>query len=276
MGFRRFLGRVEKGRLGPPSYEEAVGRVGRGGVNGERGRMVDDELEYLREFDLVFVVDDSGSMSMEGRWRQVGEVLAGIAPVCAKYDEDGIEICFINSSLTGRGCNSEDVLDVFEKVSPGGGTRMGRRLEMLLEPYMLDVERGCFERRRLLTGGVGMDEVQAVRIPKKKNVIVITDGQFADDVGSVVLDYARRLDECHAHPAQLGIQFFQVGTDLAAEQFLRRLDDQLVGGSRQGRCRDLVDHFASGGRQLEGVEQVMKVVLGAIHRMWDNQDTVVG
>ncbi|KAJ6276550.1 hypothetical protein J3E71DRAFT_348035 [Bipolaris maydis] len=55
---------------------------------------------FLRSFDTIFLVDDSGSMA--GRsWRETQEALAAITPICTAHDEDGIDLYFLNHSDSG-------------------------------------------------------------------------------------------------------------------------------------------------------------------------------
>lgn len=44
----------------------------------------------------MFLVDDSGSMA-GSLWREAGKALADVARVAAQYDDDGIDIHFLNS-----------------------------------------------------------------------------------------------------------------------------------------------------------------------------------
>lgn len=49
-----------------------------------------------RGYDTVFLVDDSGSMA-GALWREAGKALSDVARVAAHYDDDGIDIHFLNS-----------------------------------------------------------------------------------------------------------------------------------------------------------------------------------
>lgn len=169
----------------------------------------EDALEILKKYDTVLIVDDSGSMIGE-RWRQVstdpqlqihnlimafnetpqaGQALAELAAVAARYDTDGIEIHFLNSSkggkilkvcgdymlfyisiLTGERTNAErhhfpppslpqnadDVKEIFDSVRPYGRTPLGKKLNKLLKAYL---------KRQLKS-----PDLKAV------NYIVLTDG----------------------------------------------------------------------------------------------------
>jgi hypothetical protein len=55
----------------------------------------------LREYDTVFLIDDSASMAGE-RWDQAMNVIIGVAEIAAGYDEDGIDVYFFNSKRVGK------------------------------------------------------------------------------------------------------------------------------------------------------------------------------
>jgi uncharacterized protein YegL len=98
------------------------------------------------------------------------------------------------------------------------------------------------------------------------NIICITDGEPSDPqhLERAIVDCARQLDKLKADARQVGVQFFQVGTDEAATEALKELDNALV---EKWRIRDMVDTInwkdMNGGRGLSG-EEVLKVVMGAV------------
>jgi hypothetical protein len=54
-----------------------------------------DPYAFLKSFDTVFLIDDSGSMA--GRsWKETGKALETITPICTQRDADGIDIYFLN------------------------------------------------------------------------------------------------------------------------------------------------------------------------------------
>lgn len=61
--------------------------------------ITEDKLCLLKEYDIKFLIDDSGSMFLDSpsRWDQVGKTLADLAPICTRYDANGIDIYFLNS-----------------------------------------------------------------------------------------------------------------------------------------------------------------------------------
>lgn len=76
-------------------------------------------LIHLRNYKIIFIIDDSGSVSgplpfsifannvlifhtskmSGGRWKQVRAALIQIGNEAMQYDTDGIDICFINSPM---------------------------------------------------------------------------------------------------------------------------------------------------------------------------------
>ncbi|RMD40339.1 hypothetical protein DV735_g4794, partial [Chaetothyriales sp. CBS 134920] len=237
----------------------------------------DSPYSFLAQFDTVFLVDDSGSMV--GRsWRETCTALRAIAPICTAYDQDGIDIYFLNHrNPHSRGGNdlggyanvttAAAVDEIFRSVRPAGGTPTGTRLNQILKPYLAEL-KAHLDRQGARPDAVGG--------PKPLNIIVITDGVPTDDVESVIVSAAKRLDAYDAEPWQVGIQFFQVGDEPQAAADLRDLDDAL---SAQHGIRDMVDTVPwSGGKgggrgqpQALTAEECLKVTMGAVNRRLDRR-----
>ncbi|KAK7178280.1 von willebrand factor [Paraphaeosphaeria sporulosa] len=86
----------------------------------------DDPYAFLRNFDTIFLIDDSGSMA-GSRWSQVGQALTVIAPICAERDEDGIDVYFLNTEkpwLQQR--TAGNIIEIFQTAKPGGQTFTGK------------------------------------------------------------------------------------------------------------------------------------------------------
>lgn len=212
----------------------------------------DDPFAFLTSFDTVFLIDDSGSMA--GRsWRECEAALVAITPICTAHDPDGIDIHFLNApslpvhfnvSLPGT------VHEIFQTVRPRGGTPTGQRLNTILKPYLAKYERSPATTRPM-------------------NVIVITDGVPSDDVESVVIAAARKLDKLDAEAWQVGIQFVQVGEEMGAREHLESLDDEI--GKMGDGCRDIVDTVPFVSGQNLTADKILKVVLGAVNRRIDRR-----
>ena len=140
-----------------------------------------------------------------------------------KHDEDGIDIHFLNEpdNCEYQNITSADaVAQIFNSVRPKLGTPTGTCLYNILRPYLAQCEQ---------------TEPHSI---KPLNIIVITDGVPTDDVESVFVSAAKKLEKMDAPPWQVGVQFFQVGNERGAAEALRDLDDGLV---ERGCPRDIVD-----------------------------------
>lgn len=212
-----------------------------------------DPYAFLRSFDTIFLIDDSGSMA--GRsWRETQEALATITPICTAHDEDGIDIYFLNhpdSSLYKKITSPSTIIEIFQTVRPGGATPTGQRLHKILKPYLQRYERD--------------DKTKPI------NIIVITDGEPSDDVESPIIQTAKKLDKLDAPAWQVGIQFFQVGREPGAREHLKQLDDGLAELAEDDNLRDIVDTVPFSGAEGESLTAagILKVVMGAVHRRLD-------
>ncbi|KAF3926802.1 hypothetical protein ABW20_dc0100585 [Dactylellina cionopaga] len=226
-------GLINPGTLPLPSINQAPG--------------ADDPYTFLRDFDTVILVDDSGSMS-GSRWNQTAAALNTIVPIVTYYDSDGIDLFFLNAPDRPAHHNIKtpgQVMEIFTTVRPQGATPTGRALKRILDPYLEKLKRSrC----------------------KPMNIIVITDGVPTDDVESCIVTYAKKLDKLDADLTQVGVQFFQIGNDPEATEALRELDDEL-GNMRD--VRDMVDTAPWRG-SLEG-DKMLKVVLGAVNKRLDRK-----
>jgi uncharacterized protein YegL len=204
----------------------------------------DDAYAFLRSFDTVFLIDDSGSMA--GRsWRETAEAIKTITPICTNHDADGIDIYFLNHADSDHYKNvklASTVVEIFQSVQPRGATPTGQRLNRILKPYLTRCEA-------------------QPETTKPINIIVITDGVPSDDVESPVVQAAKKLDKLDAPAWQVGIQFFQVGNELGARQHLKQLDDGLRDIAKDDELRDIVDTVpftGENGAELSGTG-IMKV-----------------
>ncbi|CED85155.1 von Willebrand factor, type A [Phaffia rhodozyma] len=212
----------------------------------------EDPFDFLKRFDTVFLIDDSGSMA-GGRWRECRDALASVVSTAARYDDDGLDVHFLNSARIGHNLKSPaQVLALFESVSPRGGTPTGTRLEKLLNDHISLLERSARDGKS--------EEI------KPLNLVVLTDGEPTDDPRSVIIAAAKRLDRGNFPLAALGIFFLQIGNDAKATEALNELDDDL--GSD---IRDIVDTcpYKAGQRLDQGY--IEKVLMGGVNRRLDRK-----
>ncbi|EPE03802.1 von willebrand factor [Ophiostoma piceae UAMH 11346] len=267
-------------------------------------RSAEDPFAFLATFDTVFVIDDSGSMA--GRpWREVHAVLTAIVPICTERDADGVDIYFLNHRCTpqqqqlllgqthqqgqprvppGKSAGgfhnvrtNDAVGRIFNAVKPSQSTPTGMRLGSILKPYLrfYEAKRKELEER----GEFGDPDPEEV---KPMNIIVITDGVPTDDLEDVLVDAAKKLDSMDAPPYQVGVQFFQVGTEPDAAAYLKHLDDTL-GQNEPNPIRDMVDtvtwdssaNVGSGSNAnrpqplILQADAILKTVLGAVVKRLD-------
>jgi hypothetical protein len=213
---------------------------------------------------------------MAGRsWREVSQALSTIAPIVTQHDADGIDVYFLNHKSANPGSPSEGIApggyrgikraatvnEIFDRVRPSGGTPTGTRVHNILKPYLAKLERDTAQDKET----------------KPLNLIVLTDGVPSDDIESVLLSAAKKLDKLDAAPYQIGVQFFQVGNEEGAKEALEELDDNL-GDSVDGGVRDIVDTVtwtggrssSDGGIGLTG-DGILKAVLGAVVKRLDRR-----
>ncbi|CAE6477115.1 unnamed protein product [Rhizoctonia solani] len=244
----------------PPAYSavpETIPEAPPRRMNNAVTAGAENALELLKEYDTVFLIDDSGSMA-GGLWTQAGRALAGVATVASQYDDDGIDIYFLNSKDFLQNVQNEtQVYDLFKRVQPRGSTPTGARLDMLLRSYLTSIERAQQE--------FDSHDPEITGI-KPINYIVITDGAPSDDPESVIVAAAKRLDKGEFPLSQVGIQFVQIGSDPEATQALAELDDDLAG---KYNIRDIVDTTPYTS-QLSG-ETLIKILLGGVNKRVDRR-----
>ena len=208
----------------------------------------DDPYDFLRSFDIVFLIDDS--WSMKGRsWRETTEALKMIALICTRYDSNGIDLYFLNHPDSRHHKNvtsASTVIEIFQTVQPDKGTPTGQRLDKILKSYI----------RRL----------RKDKSIKPMNVIVITDGVPSDDVEGPIIAAAESLHKMtEIEPWQIGIQFFQVGNERGAREHLKKLDDDLpdkIAKRCDGIRKDMVDTVPFTGPENANLtsDGILKVV----------------
>lgn len=187
---------------------------------------------------------------MYNLWQEAESALSGIVEQVIKYDSDGLDVYFLNSTNSLQGVkDSGSIRELFQYVGPvGESTPTEIRVEELLSPYIEQCERA---------------KSTGQPMPKPLNLLVLTDGE-ADDPDTLAYTlqgFAKRLDDIRAPLTQLGIQFIQIGNDPIATEALKQLDDELQD------CRDMVDTTPYAGKVNS--DFLIKVALGSINRRID-------
>ncbi|KAL4077549.1 hypothetical protein J3A83DRAFT_4046134, partial [Scleroderma citrinum] len=204
----------------------------------------DAALKRLTEIKTVILVDDS--ISVEGNlWLQAREALGGIVDIANRHGPKGVDLHFMHRDGYAANLHSrDDVSKLFDEVLPDGeDTPTGAKLVQMVEHYLPFIE--------------------SKEIPHEPiTIIVITDGAATDhdELVQCIVETAQRLDNSGVKQDMFGIQFVQIGTDEAAAEALRALDDNLEGTYK---IRDIVD--ATPFNPDHGVfdtEYMLKILLG--------------
>ncbi|EXJ84102.1 hypothetical protein A1O3_04769 [Capronia epimyces CBS 606.96] len=226
------------------------------------------DIVKLALYDVILYIDDSGSMQFEENGERIDDlklILSRVAYAASLFDDDGIQVRFMNSPEQGNNIRSEQqVTELVARTRFSGLTPMGRELQAkILGPLVLDPARRGALRKPVL-------------------VITITDGQPTGENSSDVARIIKAAsDELARNPragkGALALQFAQVGNDLKAREFLGKLDEE----PGIGDIIDCTSNFeveademsrANPPVQLSPELWLVKLLLGAIDSSYDTKD----
>jgi hypothetical protein len=148
-----------------------------------------DHLLKLRDFEIVIVCDDSGSMlttvdnTQKTRWDELCLIVKVLIEIGVIFDSNGVDIHFLNRNKFLKVKNPKDVEQAFAKP-PGGFT--------LLVPVLKKIFESPLARR-------GRD--------KKLLVFVATDGEPTDEDGNSMVPELKRLMEETRQPETTYVSF---------------------------------------------------------------------
>ncbi|WVR07881.1 hypothetical protein IAU60_004924 [Kwoniella sp. DSM 27419] len=216
------------------------------------------DLVKIALFDVVVLVDDSGSMSFEQNGERIEDlkmILGKIAFACALFDYDGIQVRFLNSQLQGNNINSEQAaLSLVQQVKFSGLTPLGTSLDQkILQPLLLGPARQGSLQKPLL-------------------VIAITDGAPAgepsDKIASVIKNANTELQRSRYGADAVSYQLSQ--------EFLTSLDSHPQIGALIDQTMDYEyeqeQMKQKTGEELSPEMWIMKLLLGPIDTSYDSKD----
>ncbi|ORY26049.1 hypothetical protein BCR39DRAFT_542398 [Naematelia encephala] len=228
------------------------------------------DLVKIALFDVVILIDDSGSMAFEQGGERIEDlkmILGKIAFACTLFDPDGIQVRFLNSNVQGNGINSEaGAMSLIQQIKFSGLTPLGTSLDQkILQPLLLGPARSNALRKPLL-------------------VIAITDGAPAGEspgtLASVIARANQELQRSRYGADAVSYQLSQVGNDKAAQKFLSSLDDDPQIGSLIDQTMEYEyeqeQMKRKTGEDLSPEMWIMKLLLGPIDTSYDSKDETNG
>lgn len=99
-----------------------------------------EKISVLKNFEIVFLLDDSGSMNTKvdntskTRWIELREVVKTAMEVATIYDKNGIDIYFLNRDPHRNIKNFDTINHIFSQ-EPMGLTPLTENLEKIFESY---------------------------------------------------------------------------------------------------------------------------------------------
>lgn len=215
--------------------------------------------------DIIYYVDDSGSMNFDEQWNQSTEktddlklILSRVVDITAMFDDDGLSLRFFNSNHEFDNITSEqDAMNALAKVHYNGGTPLGRNLvSKILEPFVY-----AKARKNQLT--------------KPVMIYIITDG--VPDNKAEVKENIRKCKEWLGQTSYgkgaVNIMFAQVGNSQSAAQYLKQeLDnDPEIGDDvdTTGNFEMEYEKYKPKGVDLTPDLWLLQMTLGSLVRAYD-------
>ncbi|KAK8845604.1 hypothetical protein IAR55_006320 [Kwoniella newhampshirensis] len=228
------------------------------------------DLVKISLFDVVLLVDDSGSMLFEENGERIDDlklILSRVAYATSLFDQDGIQVRFLNNRLEGNNVTTEQqALQLVQQVKFSGLTPLGTSLyQKILQPLVIG-------------------PAQQNRLQKPVLVITITDGTPAgepkDEVFKVILKTDQELKRSRYGPDAVSYQFAQVGNDMKSMKFLEELDNHpVIGGLVDCTSNfeaEQAEMMRKTGQDLSPSLWLLKLLMGPIDSSYDTKGKFYG
>jgi hypothetical protein len=180
------------------------------------------ELNILSQYDVVLVLDQSGSMDERdcpggmSRWDWCRDQMMSLTAQVASVFKNGITVALYSSDYEiFRNVDLNYVTRIFAEHGPTGATFTGKTVQAVLDDYFA---------RRASSGAT-----------RKLLVQVVTDGDPSDK-GNLIAAIARATQQMRS-PQEITINFIQIGNESAGANTLAKLDHDLA---REGAQFDIV------------------------------------
>ena len=211
-------------------------------------------LKCLRDYKIVLLCDDSGSMKTTvdntkvTRWDELRILAKIIVLISIILNEDGIDIYFLNRPAILNVTDPMTVEDIFDDP-PSGYSNLADALEYI---FTLDINQHKKDKKMLVLTATDAEP---------------TDQHDKEDLSKLeeVMRKKRRIETTH-------VMFLLCNDNPECVQYLSKWD-------REMQNVDLLDDFQSekekvakqsgGQHQLSYTEYILKAMLGAIDPTWD-------
>ncbi|TKA51120.1 hypothetical protein B0A53_05938 [Rhodotorula sp. CCFEE 5036] len=176
------------------------------------------DLAKLALFDCVIYLDDSGSMAFEEGGTRIDDaklIVSRVAQACSAFDDDGIQVRFMNSRVEGNGIKTEqEATSLISQIRFSGLTPLGTALDQkVLQPLLLGPARNNQLKKPLL-------------------IIAVTDGapggEDRNTLVRVLVNASRFLKQTRYGPDAMSVQLAQIGNDLKARHNFENEQEDLA------------------------------------------------
>jgi Mg-chelatase subunit ChlD len=195
----------------------------------------DAAWKKLKKYDIVMVIDKSGSMSESidttgvSKWDWLSRQMSTFATQSAENTGRQFTIVTFSSDFSVRhNCTPADVVNTFTSIQPGGGTNLNSPLENVFSEYWAG------PRTNPLL------------------VVVLTDGmpESPNLVEQSIINTTNRMGS----PDQVKVVFFLIGSDQGGAALIRLLD---IGLQAEGARYDIVDSNSFARLQQVGLKSAL-------------------
>lgn len=199
------------------------------------------ELNLLSKYDVVVVIDKSGSMNETdcpgnvSRWEWCRDQLLNFTNQTAAVFKNGITVVLFSSNYREfKNVDFSLIPQIFESNSPGGGTYMAKPLSQIFDEYFQKRDSSPSPVRKLL-------------------IEVITDGDPSDrgDLFETVSRATNRMKSAD----EIKLNFLQIGNERAGTNTLNKLSTELV--PNDGAQFDIVGLEPFSAVETEGLPGAM-------------------
>ncbi len=177
------------------------------------------ELSVLSNYDVVLVLDKSGSMDEHdcpggmSRWEWCREQMLSLTAQISSVFKNGITVALYSSDYEiFRNVDLNYVTRIFAEHNPGGATFTGKTVDAVLEDY--------FARRNSNPGAT-----------RKLLIQVVTDGDPSDK-GILIAAIARATQQIKS-PGEITVNFLQIGYEEDGARTLAKLDNGMFSEGAQ-------------------------------------------